>query len=220
MNAKSHSSSPLFRAVLFGPLRRGVVMSRQNLEFSGYVVMITPVGSPRMPNGIECDVKVRRSDRVGAGGGKLVVGSHVIAAGPEWNPVPLRMTGTKLPAGPEPLLPELADFGLGSTACGDDVLSGYIAGLVLLHGMHARASRLAEAAAARTNPLSATLLRHAARGEVPEVVHLLLATGDSGPLLSFGRSSGQAWLRGLVSAGYVLDVDRLPAALLRTAGGG
>jgi hypothetical protein len=220
VNARSHSSSPLLRAVLFGPPRRGTVVARQALEFSGYVVTLTLVGSARMPNGIECGVRVHRSDSVVIGGGNLVISDQVIAAGPAWNPVPVQLTGAKLPPGPEPVFSELGGMGLGLTAGGDDVLSGYIAGLVLLHGMHARASRLAEAAAARTNPLSATLLRHAALGEVPEVVHVLLATGDSRPLLSFRRSSGQAWLRGLVSAGYILDVYRLPAARLRAAGDG
>jgi hypothetical protein len=50
------------------------------------------------------------------------------------------------------------------------------------------------------------------------VVHVLLANGDSGPLLSLRHPSGQAWLRGLISAGYTLDVDRLPVSRLRFAG--
>jgi hypothetical protein len=60
------------------------------------------------------------------------------------------------------------------------------------------------ARALRAVPLSATLLLHAARGEVPEPVHVLLASGDTRPLLAFGHRSGIAWLRGLVSAGYPL----------------
>jgi len=63
-------------------------------------------------------------------------------------------------------------------------------------------------------------LRHAALGEVPEPVHILLATGDARPLLSFGHSSGTAWLRGLVSAGYSVEVDGWPIPAVRLAEGG
>jgi Protein of unknown function (DUF2877) len=108
----------------------------------------------------------------------------------------------------------IAGKGPGLTPAGDDMLAGYISGLVLLHGQRSRASRLAERAASRTTAFSATLLRHAARGEVPEPVHILLATGDSRPLLAFGHSSGSWWLRGLVSAGYPLEDD---LALVRPA---
>jgi len=122
-----------------------------------------------------------------------------------------------MPPGPAPLVRALAGMGPGLTPSGDDVLAGYVAGLVLLHGMRKKATRIAEEAAARTTSLSATLLRHAALGEVPEPVHILLATGDVRPLLSFGHSSGPAWLRGLVSAGYMVDVDGMKAQALAMA---
>jgi hypothetical protein len=122
-----------------------------------------------------------------------------------------------MPAGPEPLVSELAGLGPGLTPAGDDLLAGYIAGLVLLHGQRKKAIRLADDAAARTGSLSATLLRHAALGEVPEPVHALLATGDARPLLSFGHSSGAAWLRGLVSAGYLFEVSSVPKPAIRVA---
>jgi Protein of unknown function (DUF2877) len=113
----------------------------------------------------------------------------------------------------------IAGKGPGLTPAGDDMLAGYISGLVLLHGQRSRASRLAERAALRTTAFSATLLRHAARGEVPEPVHILLATGDSRPLLAFGHSSGSWWLRGLVSAGYPLEDDLAPVRPALSAGG-
>jgi len=93
----------------------------------------------------------------------------------------------------------------------DEVLAGYVAGIVLLHGQRARAARIAEAAAARMGSFGATMLLHALLGEVPEPVHILLASGDSRPLLAMDRPRGQGWLRGLVSAGYLLDVAALPA---------
>jgi hypothetical protein len=209
MNADSHSASSLLRSHLDGPVVPGRLLSRRHLQFGDYVVSLTAPGSPRMPNGIECAIQARADRRVAIGRGRLVVGEVVIHPGPEWNPVPSFERGLVLPPGPAPSIRVLAGFGPGLTPAGDDVLAGYVAGLVLLHGQSKRASQIAEEAAARTNSLSATLLRHAALGEVPEPVHILLATGDARPLLSFGHSSGQAWLRGLVSAGYPLEVDAL-----------
>lgn len=219
MNARSHSASPLLREVLYGPLLRGTVLSRHHLQFANYVVSLTPPGSPRMPNGIECAAQARAEYQVLLGGGRLVIGDTVIHPGPEWNPVPSFNRGQILPPGPAPLVRALAGLGPGLTPSGDDELAGCVAGLVLLHGLRKRATRIAEEAAARTNSLSATLLRHAALGEVPEPVHILLATGDVRPLLSFGHSSGQAWLRGLVSAGYVVQADGLMIPALDLAEG-
>jgi hypothetical protein len=66
----------------------------------------------------------------------------------------------------------------------------------------------------------ATLLLHALRGEVPEPVHTLFETGDPALLLSCAQISGVAWLRGLISAGYVMDVGALegPKTPVRRAG--
>jgi hypothetical protein len=219
MNARSHSASQLLCEVLYGPLLRGSALSSHHLQFAKYVVSLTPPGSPRMPNGIECAVRARGEYQVTLGGGRLVIGDTVIHPGPEWNPVPSFDRGHILPPGPAPLVRALAGLGPGLTPSGDDVLAGYVAGLVLLHGQHKRASRIAEEASVRTNSLSATLLRHAALGEVPEPVHILLATGNARPMLSFGHSSGQAWLRGLVSAGYVVEVDGSMTPALRLAEG-
>lgn len=173
-----------------------------------------------MPNGIECAAEVRPHDRITIGRGRLVIGHMAINPGPEWNPVPSFEHRHVLPPGPEPLVGALAASFPGLVLAADDVLAGYVAGLVLLHKEHKRAARIAENAASRTNSLSATLLRHASLGEVPEPVHTLLASGDAKPLLAFGHSSGQAWLRGLVSAGYAVDVDgpRLPAVRLAAGG--
>lgn len=218
MNALSHSASPLLQAVLYGPLLRGRVLSGQHLQFDGYVVNLTPPASPRMPNGIECAVQAHPGDRVAVGGGRLVIGPVAVSPGPEWNPIPSFERSRILPARPAPSVRAFAGLGPGLTPSGDDLLAGYIAGLVLLHGERKRAHQIAEEAAERTNSLSATLLRHAARGEVPEPVHVLLVTGNVRPLLSFGHSSGQAWLRGLVSAGYAPEISHAPMPALEGAG--
>lgn len=214
MNARSHASSPALTALLFGPLTRGTVLGPHHVQFGDYVVSLTAPGAPRMPNGIECAARAHQNARVAIGGGEIVIGGHALGAGPGWDPVPTFTRLPSLPAGPEPMVAVIAGKGPGLTPAGDDLLAGYVAGLVLLHGQRSRASRLAERAASQTTAFSATLLRHAARGEVPEPVHILLASGDSRPLLAFGHSSGSWWLRGLVSAGYPLEDD---LALVRPA---
>ena len=117
--------------------------------------------------------------------------------------------GQILPPGPAPLARALAGLGPGPTPSGDDVLAGCVAGLVLLHGLRKRATRVAEEAAARTNSLSATLLRHAALGEVPEPVHILLATERGWPLPPSAILQGRLGFCGPVSAGYVVEADGL-----------
>jgi hypothetical protein len=90
-----------------------------------------------------------------------------------------------------------AGAGPGLTPAGDDVLAGYIAALVLYRGERGTAAATAERAAARTGSLAATLLRHAARGELPEPAHRLLDDSDPAPLLAFGHSSGPCLMLGL-----------------------
>lgn len=210
MKALSHSTSELLAEVLEnGTLARGSALSRRHLLFGDYVISLMPPGAPRMPNGIECAVEAGPEDRVAAGRGHLMINGAVIEPGPGWSAVPTFEKRDVMPAGPEPVIRALAGQGPGLTPAGDDLLAGYVAGLVLLHRQRKRAAYIAHEAAARTNALSATLLRHAARGEVPEAVHVLLQSGDARPLLSFGHTSGEAWLRGLVSAGYVMEVEQL-----------
>jgi hypothetical protein len=94
----------------------------------------------------------------------------------------------------------LAGRGGGLTPYGDDVLAGYAAGLVLWRGAREAARAIVDAAAPRTTLLAATLLRHAARGELPEPAHALLERADPEPLCRFGHSSGRGLLLGLALA--------------------
>ena len=208
MGARSHSASSLLRAALEGALTRGKVLDRAHAQFGDYVVVLTAPGAPRMPNGIECGAAFKPGDRVAIGGGRLVAGRDVVRPGRPWDPRPAVTPAHVWPPGPAPVA---AEAGVGAV-WQDEVLAGYVAGLVLLHGQHARAKRLAEAAAATSPPLVATMLRHAALGEVPEPVHELFGAGHLGALTTYGAGSGAAWLRGLVSAGYALDVTVLGKA--------
>ena len=210
-NAKSHSASPLLQALLEGPLTRGQVLDRRRVAFGEYVVVLTAPGAPRMPNGIESEVGLKAGDRVAAGGGRFVRGREAFDLGLPWNPRPTVSVAHVWPPGPAPVTVEA---GLGPV-WQEHVLAGYIAGLVLLHHQEVRAGRLAEAAAARSEPDVATMLRHAALGEVPEPVHSLFESGKPGSLMAYDAGRGAAWLRGLVSAGYALD-----AGALRTAAAG
>jgi hypothetical protein len=76
---------------------------------------------------------------------------------------------------------------------------------------------MAERLAARTTTLSATLLRLAARGHLPEPAHALVENGDIGPLLDFGATSGKGIALGLAFAGQE-EWDEAAARSLARAG--
>jgi hypothetical protein len=216
VKAESHSSSGLLAALLFGRERRGIVLGRRNLGFGAYSVTITEPGAPRLPNGIECGLAVRPGASVVIGRGRLLVGGVEVTPGEPWNASPAFDRLDVLPAGPEPVAGQLGPW-LGAR---DAMRAGYIAGLVLLHGQVGRAEQLALHEAIATNPITATMLRHAALGEVPEPVHDLLAAHDVMPLLTWS-AAGMAWLRGLISAGLPLDaaaVTPMPRAADRRRG--
>lgn len=203
---------PLLRA----PAARAVSLGRGYVRLpDGYVLALVPPGKPRMPNGhwFPCQPPAP---------GTEISTARLGPPGQPWNPVPVPLfrlappmpgpfalaspgpasrpdafflPSPTLGAPPDPFL--FAGRGPGLTPEGDDFLAGYAAGLVLWHGRRAEAIAIAEAAAPLTTALSATLLRHAARGELPEPAHVFLETGAPGPLLSFGSSSGRALLHGL-----------------------
>jgi hypothetical protein len=207
--AASHSSSELLGSLLHGTVRRGTALSLHDLKFGDYVVVLTPVRKPRMPNGVECTVSAGPDLKVAIGGGRLLIGELEILPGEPWNPVPHVINVHRQPAGPQPLASGLTWISSSSPSA-DELLAGYVAGLVLLHHRRNRALQIAGRACTQVNPTSATMLRHAALGEVPEPIHHLLATGDIGPLLGFA-ASGMLWLRGLVSAGLLLEGEEAVA---------
>jgi hypothetical protein len=192
----SESVLPLFQ----GPARRGVGLGGGHLAFDGIVLSLTAPGHPRMPNGVECDLRIERGRPCWLGEGRLEVGGRVVLPGPGWDPVPAALVRLSVDRrfALEPV--RLAGRGAGLTPSGDDLLCGYAAGLVLWHGRSEEATAIAGAAAALTTLLSGTLLRHAARGELPEPAHALLERGDPEPLRRFGHSSGRAILLGLALA--------------------
>jgi hypothetical protein len=192
--------------LLRGPLRRGVGLGRGYVDLGDLVLALVPPGLPRMPNGIVCDLVVAGGEPVEVGEGRVAVDGRVLSLGPEddparvWDPVPVPRVRlfTDDVFDPDPY--ELAGRGEGLTPFGDDLLCGYAAGLVLWHGRREEAEAIAAIAAPRTTGLSATLLRHAARGELPEPAHALVERGDLEPLRGFGRSSGTGLARGLALA--------------------
>jgi hypothetical protein len=104
---------------------------------------------------------------------------------------------------------ELIGLGPGLTPAGDDFLIGALAGLDVLGqtNMHAALSRAVVAAAGRTSPLSASLLRAAAAGHVGENLHRIVAalvTGDADAAIlaaaRIGYTSGFDALAGAVVA--------------------
>lgn len=178
----------------------GRVLGAGYVEFAGHVIAVTRPGAPRMPNGIGCKSIPRPGQPVLLGAGQLRLGPDAVSEGRIWDPVP--QVRVSLMAKPqwELDLTELAGRGPGLTPYGDDLLAGYLTGLVLWGGERATAEEIAEAAAVRTTSLSAALLRHAARGELPEPAHELLEVGDPAPLARFGHSSGGGLMLGLALA--------------------
>lgn len=194
-SALSHSSSALLTSLLYGPERKGTALGPRHLLFPGYVLTLTAPGAPRMPNGIEAALTAAVGQAVTCGDGALTLGRLALDPGTPWEPRPTFQPLAYEPPAPEPL------YGLYT---GVGFLCGYIAGIVLLHGDTSRAELLANDAATSTSTLGATLLLHAARGEVPEPMHVLLCAGDPRPLHEFGGGYGATLLRGLVAAGYPL----------------
>lgn len=217
MNAESQSSSDLLSTLLYGVARKGAVLSRHDLLFGDYVVTLTPPRAPRLPNGIRCRATAASRAKVVIGHGKLVIGPIEITPGVPWDPVPVFGPLACLPAGPEPQAGGLANWmGAPQEDASESLIAGYVAGLVLLHGQLKRAQRIALRAAQGVAPAHATLLRHAAHGEVPEPVHDLLVTRDPSALIAFSPT-GMMWLRGLVSAGFPLEpATALAAPVLQT----
>ena len=191
---EANSASLSLRGLLSGPPVLATCLGAGHLAVGEGVVSLTRPGAARMPNGIECEITLERGAEIWLGGGAVEVSLW-------WDPVPRpRVRLEAFPAGP-PDVTALAGRGGGLTPSGDDLLCGYAAGLVLFGGRHAEAAGIAQEAAPRTTRLSATLLWHAARGELPSPAHTLLADGDPEPLRRFGHSSGRAILVGLALAG-------------------
>lgn len=192
----SRALLPLFA----GPELAGTVAGRGYLEFGDLVLALTAPGGPRMPNGIETAAPALPGTAVRIGLGRLLIGTLEVRPGAAWDPVPMvhhrPSSGHRQSPDPD----QLAGRGPGLTPAGDDILCGYVAGIFLFHDRREEASEIALRSAARTTRLSATLLRHAAVGELPEPAHAFLADGDPRPLAAFGHSSGLCLLLGLTLA--------------------
>ncbi|HYM97574.1 MAG TPA: hypothetical protein VET26_09740 [Candidatus Sulfotelmatobacter sp.] len=160
-----------------------------------------------MPNGIECAVNAAPEAHVLIGRGRLALGQVHLLPGPAWDPVPAVEGLQSEPPGPQPMASSVVSWVATGSEGADALLAGYVAGLVILHGQRRRAQTIALRAAANSDPLHATILRHAARGEVFEPIHTLLREGDSRPLPGSG-AAGMLWLRGLVSAGFQFDATK------------
>lgn len=182
---------------LAGPVTHGTAMGQGYVDFGSFVLAITRPGAPRMPNGIGAELRAERGSSITIGGGALRIDGRTVEPGPAWEPVP---SVRQIPRGGRHARPDperLAGRGPGLTPAGDDILAGYVAGLTLFHGRNSEAAEIAERAARLTTALSATLLRHAAKGELPEPAHAWLERGDPQPLEAFGHSSGRCLKLGL-----------------------
>jgi hypothetical protein len=195
------STSAAVLQLLEGRRRRGVALGRGYVGLDGYCLALTAPGAPRMPNGVECELQLEAGETVLVGDGRIEAHGSTVLPGAAWNPVPeprFRLLWPE-PVAFAPL--RLVGLGPGLTPAGDDVLCGYLAGLCLFWNAGEEAAAIAGAAGPRTTALAATLLTHAACGELPEPAHAALETGDVASLHRFGHTSGRCLLFGLALAG-------------------
>lgn len=200
MTTRALSSGVFADRLMRGPTTTAIGLGHGHLRVGRYVVSLTPPGSSRMPNGIECPLVLGRGQEAVIGDGALRADNARVLTGPVWDSRPT--VGVLLEASPLQHfdVDALIGAGPGLTPQGDDVLIGFVAGRVLFHDDVMTARRILLASTGKTTALSETLLLHAARGELPEQAHDLLATGVADRLLSFGHSSGKAILLGLALA--------------------
>jgi hypothetical protein len=176
----------------------GIALGHGHLLFAGRVLSVTRPGELRMPNGIECDLPALEPGApVQVGDGRLTCDLGTVYPGPLWDPRPSpRFSVATYPRLSLSELCSLAGRGPGLTPLGDDILAGYLGARALFGVGEKGCSSLAASKAARTTSLSATLLRLAAHGQLPEAAHRLLEDGDPEPLLCWGVTSGSGLLAG------------------------
>jgi len=194
------SISPFAAQLLQGPVRAGTAIGSGYMRFAEQVLALTRPGGHRMPNGIESDLVLTADEPVTIGDGHLRTTTAAVTAGPLWDPRPQPRVRLSLSPRLTISVDILAGRGPGLTPLGDDILVGYLAGSALAGGDPALLGARAEQAARCTTALSQTLLRLAARGQLPEAAHLLLEHGDPEPLLRFGATSGKGIAAGLALA--------------------
>lgn len=195
------SIAPLAAKLLTGQQMTGVGLGHGYILFGNQVLALTPPGRPRMPNGIETDVVVAEGEAAVVGDGALRTATAKVEGGPLWNPRPLPRVTLSLRPQPQLQLDRLAGRGPGLTPLGDDIVIGYVAAAALNGASRPYVAALGAHTARRTTMLSATLLRLAAVGALPEAAHCLLLDGDPEPLLGFGASSGTGIAFGLALFG-------------------
>jgi len=182
--------------LLAGPARRGHAVAHGYALFDRDVLALTPPGAPRLPNGIETDVRLVPGDPLVVGDGELHTTTATITTGPRWDARPSPRIGLSVRPNAELDFARLAGWGPGLTPLGDDILVGYLAAAALAGS--ARPS--IDGFAAATTALSRTFLSLAVLGELPEPAHRLLEDGEHEPLLRFGSTSGKGIIVGLAAA--------------------
>ena len=196
-----------------GPRHAGIGLGHGHIRVGSYVVAVTPPGGPRMPNGVECELRIEAGEEVWLGRGSLVKDGFKLTPGPVWDAVPhVRTLLDVYPHPGEIRLDRLIGKGVGLTPQGDDVIVGYVAGSALFR--HEWTDLTAISSPNATTSLSRTLFFHAALGELPQPAHTLLETGNPEPLLGFGHSSGNGILLGLALAGPERDHAVPPSRVL------
>jgi hypothetical protein len=175
------------------------------LDLGGFVALVTPPGTPWLPNAITLDPgplvvwdpvlpALEPGPRLAARGGAVLAALTPFAAAGPLNPRVEALVGWEWAA--------LLGRGRGLTPEGDDLLAGALAVAAATCAPAALPSDLRE----RTTALSATLLELAAAGAAPRPLHGVLDLGGENwrgalrELERLGASSGRAIARGAAIA--------------------
>lgn len=204
MQRAAAAVSPAVAELMDGPIVIGRCRGHGMIQVNGYVIVVGRPGQWMLPNAIQVDLdlELEAGRTVAVGDGMIFAGRHSALKGQVWDPVPPELRNelwTDNPLVPEAA--ELAGTGPGLWPTGDQVVAGYAAGLTLLRDDRPAAEAFVADAWEAMGPLSRTLARHAAAGELPEQAHVLLATGDASPLLRPDRFVDRALMVGLALAG-------------------
>lgn len=211
--------APAVAELMDGPIVIGRCRGHGMVLVRDYVVVVDRPGEWMLPNAIQVDLDLdlEPGRTVAVGDGMIFAGRHSALKGQIWDPVPPTVRNELWTDNPlEPDAAELAGTGPGLWPTGDQLVTGYAAGLALFrHDPEAAASFVADGWD-QMAPLSRTLARHGAAGELPEQAHVLLATGDPQAILAPNRFVDRALMVGLALAGRRPAGSSKAVAYLRT----
>ena len=85
-----------------GPRQAAIGLGHGHIKVASYVVTVTSPGAPRMPNGVECEMRIEAGESAWLGGGALAIEGLSVTPGPVWDAAP--RIHTSLDIDPRPVI--------------------------------------------------------------------------------------------------------------------